>query len=658
MVYDPATGTFVPGPAGVAPAPAYPYAPAPGYAPPPGYPYPTPAGYPAAPQNDFADMGPKRAGKKKKYKRGSGKGLVVAVLLLLFVGVVGSGAWVVLTENPVKDRLIALLGGTKTAPSDPDGGGTPAAVAKPTGNPRRLLAISVTKYLYCNPLIGGKNKNDASEFGEAVKSLAFRWEIPDGKENNQLFVITDADGKLPPAAARLPMLKPVIADTLKQFCDTSRSQDRVVIYFGGHAVAKGGKGFLIPTEGDPNEPDTLLPLDDVWAAVKACPSQQKVVLFDVCRLSTDDNAVRPGSEPMTEELEKLLHSAPTGVQVVTSCSAGQTAGEFRTAPDADTPQGSAFLGALRVAARKGKGGKVAPADPFPVALWVDGAEKRLADALGKDRPSKPKLSGGEGAAVEVTAGEPARRFDYPSPPKGADAKEVKAAFALLDVPPLLGEAGPADSLDEVVVFPAEAMVKFAPTAADNKPWRTAATKALADLRAKWAAFADPKKESVLKDGLSGKANDELKKAIEREQKPLSILSLELDELVESLAALQPQAEKDESAYWRATFRFALAQSKLRLAFSHEANLALGNVRTDSLPDGVERGVRLVQVPKMKNKKESAGAKDGQALLEELAKEAKGTPWEVAAKQWRGVSLGLEWRVKKADADTTAADEKK
>jgi hypothetical protein len=392
-----------------------------------------------------------------------------------------------------------------------------------------------------------------------------------------------------------------------------------------------------------------------------------VVLFDVCRLSTDDNALRPGSEPMTGELEKLLHTPPPGVQVITSCSANQTTGEFRFAPDADTPQGSAFLGALRLTSRKSKGGKVNPTDPFPVSEWIDAVGKRLNDVLGKDHPCTPKVSGGEGTAVALNPDEPmAERFDFPPPPKGADANDVRAVFSLLDAPPLLGPPpSEAEPLDSIVVFSADAMKAFK-TAADPRdeakddskyPWRKESLKALDDLRGKWREFAEPQRDSVLKDGLSGKANDELKKAIEREQKPLSVLSLELSEMVDALEEMKEKAEKDESKFWVATFRFALAQAKLRLAFSHEANLALGNVRTDNLPDGVERGIRLVQVPRMKARVHAGGAKEAQAILDDLAKECKGTPWEVVAKQWRGVSLGLEWRVKKDDADTTTEDKK-
>jgi hypothetical protein len=655
MVYDPATGAYVPAPY-----------------------------QPAGPANDFADLEAKRTGKKRKYKRGGGGGAAVAVGLLVLL--IGAGiAAVVLTDNPVKARLLAALNGDRTPTTESAAPPTPPPAAATGPLPRRMLAVSITKYLYCNPLTGGKSRNGSSEFYEAVKALAFRWDIPDAKDNNQLFVLTDADGKLPPTAAHRPMLKPLVADAVAQFCATSRPQDRVVLYFGGHAVAKDGKAYLVPTDGDLNEPDTLLPLEEVWAKLKACPAQQKVVLFDVCRLSSDDNAVRPGSEPMTEELEKLLHSPPDGVEVVTSCSAGQTAAEFRTAADADTPQGSAFLGALRVAARKAKSSKPNPADPLPVAAWVEGAQARLADLLGKERPSTVKASGSPGPAVEAKAEEPAKRFEFAAPPKGADLKDVKAVFALLDTPPLLGPPPPeADAADAVVVFPEQAMKEFAPDGSVDEvlaaakplndriidiskaqwdalkhPTRVAAVKALQQVRTRWSALADPKADSVLFDGLSGKANDELKKRIEKQQIPISELILDLEETANKLTELQEQAGKDESKFWRATFRYALAQVKLRWAFASEAILLTGNIRTDSLPDGVDRGLRLVQVPKMKSKKEvSAAGKEAVALLDELAKEAKGTPWEVEAKQWRGVSLGLEWRAKKADADTTAAEEKK
>lgn len=728
MVFDPTTGQWVPAPPGYPypAAPGYPYpmppgypAPAPGagapplpagyayppgYAPPPGYPYPAPAAPaaytpPAAPQaaapaparpaknaNAFAGMEDESRPAAGRRRRKRGPSLlplfVVGGFLLLAAG--GTVAGLVM----FKDKLgqwaglptlkTEATGGTE--PGKPNSGGT--SVAK-GGAPRRMLALSVTKYLYCNPLVGGRNKNGASEFNEAIKGIAFRYQIPDGKDNNQLYVVTDADGKLYQSAFPRPMLKAVILDSIAKFCETSRGQDRVVIYFGGHAMAKDGKGYLIPAEGDPTEPDTLIPLDEVWQKLEACPAQQKVVLFDVCRLSTDDNAIRPGSEPMSEELEKLLHTPPAGVQVVTSCSHGQTAAEFRTAEDADTPQGSAFLGALRAVAKK-KTGNPDPNGPLPVEEWAKAAGDRLKSVLGA-RAGTPKVSGAAGESVlpDPSAAAP-ERFAVMPPPAGANPKDVKEVFTALGTPTLLGSAADQDQLEGSVFFPADALKDYSPDVpvseiealgkdlparlADFKKddWeklkgqahRVAALKALEEIRTKWAKFADPNKDGVLKDGVNGKVDDKLKAEIEKkEQPPIADAALELSELLETLTdaklGLQKAGEEDKNKFWQATFRFALAQAKLRLAFIHEANLALGQIRTDNIPDTANAsGLRLVQKAKMTDKKNAPLGKQALEQLGELAKEHKGTPFEVLAKQWRSVSLGLEWKPKKSDADTT------
>ena len=123
-------------------------------------------------------------------------------------------------------------------------------------------------------------------------------------------------------------------------------------------------------------------------------------------------------------------------------------------------------------------------------------------------------------------------------------------------------------------------------------------------------------------------------------------------LTDEKLGLQKAGEADTNKFWQATFRFALAQAKLRLAFINEANLALGNIQTDNLPESAS-GLRLVQKVKMSDKKAAPGGKQALEQLGELAAQHKGTPFEVLAKQWRAVSLGLEWKPKRADADTTA-----
>ncbi len=38
-------------------------------------------------------------------------------------------------------------------------------------------------------------------------------------------------------------MKNVARRTHTEFCNTSREQDRIVIYFGGHAIEKDGKAY-------------------------------------------------------------------------------------------------------------------------------------------------------------------------------------------------------------------------------------------------------------------------------------------------------------------------------------------------------------------------------------------------------------------------------
>jgi len=138
----------------------------------------------------------------------------------------------------------------------------------------------------------------------------------------------------------------------------------------------------------------------------------------------------------------------------------------------------------------------------------------------------------------------------------------------------------------------------------------------------------------------------VKENIKKQQGPLSSLTIDLDEVMTDMTAMLPMLEQEESKFWRATYKFALAQMKLRYAFSQEANLALGMILTESLPEQLDKakGFQLVSIEKMKSKKdERKVADEAREILDELVKETKGTPWEVAAKRSRSAALGLEWR---------------
>jgi len=613
--------------------------------------------------------------RKRRYKKSSGATKWV-VLGLFGALLAGGGLFAALKWDSIAGTL-----GMKAKPKDKDKEtetetetenapppGRPALTANPTFN-RRMLLLSSTKYLYCNPLTDGVTLSTppdlkqepvaTSELSAVARRIASLLKVPAGHENNQLYVVTDGRGDVNPMyAVRRPMLKTVAEATLAEFCATCRPQDRAVIYFGGHAFAQDGKAYLVPANGDMQEIEggALIPLESFWKTLAECPAQQKVVLFDVCRLNEDGDAIRPGSEPMSKELQDLLHAPPPGVDVVTACSEGQTAREFRRAPDRLTPPGSVFLHALRNGL---KNSQAVPTpgeanEPIPVAEWVAAAQGKIAERFG---PTAQTLKFTAGAPVEVVATEqpPPERFAFVTPPKGADVKEVRAVFDILALAPIKVDedarenASVGESLADVVFIPADALADYkadmtmeeAVAAGDKFPVRAAAAKALLFIRDKWAKD----KKTGVQTRFSGSATDDVKKEVKEKQIPFADLDVDFNELNAELEKAKEKLDQEKSKYWRAMFLYASAQTKARLAFVNEYNLILGRILTESLPDfNKDRGLQLVSVEKMESKKEyKQFAADAKETFTELIEQNKGTPWAVMAKQYRVVSLGLKWQ---------------
>ena len=217
-----------------------------------------------------------------------------------------------------------------------------------------------------------------------ANSLAFQWRIPSEKDNNQLFVLSDTSTG---PDERLP-LKPVVQGAYQKFIETTRAQDRVLIYFGGHALEKDGKAYLAPMEAELDGEEwekTLIPLSHFYDEVKKCKAAQKVVIWDVCRYNPEKGRVRPGSEPMSEGLYKALNAPPPGVQVFVTCKAGENALEFtQLRPDGfagPVYSGSAFLEAVKYVGAPSRAPKASPtpADPLPIAEWFPALAKRTSE---------------------------------------------------------------------------------------------------------------------------------------------------------------------------------------------------------------------------------------------------------------------------------------
>src|SRR5262249_47961462 len=138
--------------------------------------------------------------------------------------------------------------------------------------PRRALIVSVHNYLYANPIMPGMGSSKASDVNgpnALIRTLNLKLNVP----LNQIYHVSDSATKAP-----LPPLKPVIEQCLTKFLDTSRDQDRILVFFIGHAKEIDNEAYLVPLEGDLKDASTLIPLKWVYDKLAACKARQKVLV--------------------------------------------------------------------------------------------------------------------------------------------------------------------------------------------------------------------------------------------------------------------------------------------------------------------------------------------------------------------------------------------
>jgi hypothetical protein len=525
---------------------------------------------------------------------------------------------------------------------------TPAAV-RAEDFPRRMLVVHVGNPLYLNPLTSNA-PGGPDRVRDAAERLAAALRVPAGKGNNQLFLLSDADA--PPTARS-------VTAAVRSFCETSRAQDRVLLYFAGHAFEKGGRAYLAPVEGDPGDAATLVPVAELYEAVKACKAAQKVVVWDVCRRNPGRPRVRPDAGPMTEPLAKALAAAPPGVQVVLSCSPGETALEYSEPKgDARLFAGSALADAVRQALEdRASGQKPDPNDPLPVAEIFPAIEQYVASAAkAYGLKQTPKLFGKRPdapAAFDPKEAPPAAA-KLSVPKDDAPTAEVKSILGELALPPL-DFGGPADSLPALPSLFTRATLKpYTPDAtvedilkeAEKYKLRVAVLRALQTVR-DTSPSADPR-AAKLPAAIAAPITAQTKKTVLDAQGPVALALVKLEGELDNLTRCG-ELRGREPKRWQAHYDYTLAQVRLRLAVLNESNLALGNVRTETLPDlpAGSRGWLLAHAEKMQSKKPvrdlAAAAEEG---FRTLAANHKGTPWEVLAKRALLTPPGLRWEVMK------------
>jgi hypothetical protein len=595
-------------------------------------------------------------GKRGAYRRrgGSNKFIWIGFCLLLTAGLVAGGVY--------GSGFIKAQFAKKEEGGQPKGEQAPTdakAVPKAgTAFPRRLMFVSVSRYMYLNPLTASREGIDLVK--PAALRLAYDWRVPTDKDNNQVFVLADT---LTGPEARLPM-KNVIQGAYQEFFKTSRPQDRIALYFGGHAIEKGGKAYVAPMEAEiegEGWEKTMIPLDQFYAEMARCKAAQKVVIWDVCRYNPERGRVRPGSEPMSEALYKALSSPPAGVQAVVTCKPGENAMEFTALrPDGFASRvvysGSSFLDSLKFVAEPRNGrmpkGEPKPEGPLPAAQWAPAVAKRtvemsaIAERAGSGGKQTVALSGAAPANLPPPNPEEkaAVRFEMPQSIKGASPAEIKSVESEFYLPPL--KPGLASVALADFPFPAEVMKPYADDGKDAKEdiFRTAVQEAFAKLREYWAPGAGT---TNIRADAQGPFDDKKKGEIKNEQDfwARGIVNLEL--ILDGLKAVEGMRES-EPKRWQANYDFAVASVKARLAYMNEYNKLLGNLITETLPALDSKigqdGYVLVASEALKSGKDiKKMAEEARELFQEITVRYKGTPWAVQAKQEKSIALGLNWK---------------
>jgi hypothetical protein len=517
--------------------------------------------------------------------------------------------------------------------------------------PRRLLFIQISQYTSLNPL-GSIEPGKPDQARVAALQLAQGLKIPTQKDS-QLYLVSDA---VPQPENNLPS-REVVVGAYERFFETSKATDRIIVYFGGHAIEVAGKAYLAPLEGNKYDAKTLIPLQDFYSKLKACHAVQKVVVWDVCRFNPDRGRPLPGGELMSASLLKALINAPEGVEVVVTCMAGEHALEFtnlQIEPRGPLYSGSAFLEANKFVVEKNRmvGVVQVPNDPIPVAEWVSAIGKRVADVTASHDvglKQTVRYYGRKAGKVDA-APEP---IDPPSLSKGSLA-EILSIVDEFRIPPIKN-GRPAIALAEypyreevIAAYKSDVSIAEIQKNKQKYEFRNVTLNAYQTIRDVWTA--KPKGGGLQQRDSIGAITNNLKSAIKKELEPWAIGITKLEQVNLALENVATQ-KKGQPRRWQAHYDYARAIVKFRLAYMNEYDKLMGDVLTETLPPldkGLNQtGYKLASSEKMKSKKDIQKlAEEALEAFDVVITEYKDTPWAIQAKYEKSSPLGLIWQPSK------------
>jgi hypothetical protein len=660
---------------------------------------------------------------RKPRKKGRGTLVLLGVFFFLFVGFASGASLLVywafnLQKEKAQTRLVAENDGNrevigadgKPAAEKGDAPKKPLPGAKDKGKkdggkprtsnedpfPRRALLISVNGYLMFNPVHYGSGQDDFKGGYPGSSTAVLRdnlTRIPMRFPLSQVVELSDGMAeprldKLPPNYPKESIPRPhstqksVLETTIKDFVNTCRDQDRIMIVFAGHGAyiedpepedAKKdenkkptGKAYLVPIDGNLKKPESLLTVKWVLNQLAQCKAQQKILVLDVFRYSPSRgfDMASPGEGEegkMPEAFDKELENPPAGVQVWTSCIKDQSSIELDL--------GSAFLQALchSLQGEAKMGGFSEAPQPIPIENLVVKVNQKLKDLLSPEKRTQlSRLSGKSVGGVAYNRDEQLAASIMPLKAPMAAGAQAAGYAAIDNILKEIGELPPARETRGSGVIRAANLPAFAAKKIDiykadgnvadlHKLYKKDAVAYAKEfpLRAAYFEAVDALKESTkisMREVLPGPVNPKDKTKFLKEQEPMGMSIFKLEQVLASVKDAGEKRDMETSKRWLANFDYAQGRLQSRLMYLFEYNYTLGQIRADNLPElapgqsGWRIGVNSDKL-NVTEKKAKDLRNDTKKVWARIQKEHEGTPWELLAQRESMVRLGLVWRPK-------------
>jgi hypothetical protein len=636
---------------------------------------------------EHADSGAAPASKSvRPFRKTRGtwwKGLIVVLSVMVLAGVILGFTWPQLSKllpspnpnRPVKD--IILRDKEEGPPKDDgkDGGSdgkrdadkdktTDSSKDKPTGPiknpdlfPRRTLLIGLHNYLYADAVHPGR-ATQAHNTAALPIHLNRGLRIP----LTQVGVLSDV-GQKPQSPT-----KSVIQETLLKFLETSRAQDRIFVFFIGHAVEIGDDVFLVPIEGELDNAAGLIPLKWVYKVLADCKARQKVLVLDVDRANPTRGAERPGTGPMGPKLDALVNSPPAGVQVWSACSSGQFSYETDNCPMGVFLDKLITLLESEGGVNKATGKIQRPDDALPIEAINEGITKTIKAELDPFKLTQvPRITG-----KELADGAPFNK-DEPQPPTPAiasaaitkdNAKIIQGVLDEISLPPIKPAIGSGEDkslkIEMLPAFDAKTMAKYGQAESPLREkirdvrvvlWAYSTAPEPLDLK---KAVAEKRAElklnlGILKDSFRAPADEKaFQKQIGDEERDIGKILSNLKRLRADFIdsdGTGKDRKNEPSKRWQVNYDYVLAHLEAEIAFLYEYQAMLGGMRKELPPkEPGHNGWHMVATPAPTGDSDGKKmAKSSGKLYETLTVENPNTPWFVLAKRERMISLGLEWK---------------